>query len=455
MNPIVLHICRLVWLLPLLAGCGGGGGGGGGGVGVPTATLRAEPDAFAPGATVTLRPVFGAGVGRIDPGVGPVVSGGAYVVGPVVADATFTLTVTTASGTGSAIVVVPVRYRERVLEAPPSAIARTAHGGALLPDGRVLLVAGSSSGALNWTNTETFRAADGSFAPAGELSAGRSGVAVAAMADGTVFACGGNTNTASFAVATRLEQWDPAAAAWSVRANLACNRSGHTLTPLAGGRLLVMGGIATGGSPGDKDAELYEPGAGMRSPIGQASANRTGHAAVLRPDGTVLILGGVRVETGELLGQAERFVPDAEQFEPGWPLLRPRSGHTAIALPDGSVLLFGGDDAAGPVALAELWPADGSEPVPAGAMLSPRSFARAALLLDGSVLVAGGVLPDGRATDAVEVWLPATRTWRSWQARLPAPRTGHTLHALADGRLALLGGDPGDGFPVPTCWLID
>ncbi|MCU0862955.1 MAG: galactose oxidase, partial [Planctomycetes bacterium] len=297
MNPIVLHVCRcFVWLLPLFAGCGGGGGGGGG-VGVPSASLRAEPDAFAPGATVTLRPVFGAGSGRIDPGVGPVVSGGAYVVGPVVADTTFTLAVTTASGTASAIVVVPVRYRERVLEAPPSPIARTGHGGALLPDGRVLLVAGSSPGALNWTNTETFRGADASFAPAGELSTGRSGVAVAAMTDGTVFACGGNTNSASFEVATRLEQWDPAAVAWSVRANLACNRSGHTLTPLAGGRLLVFGGVALGGSPSDKDAELFEPGSGMRAPIGQTSAHRTGHAAVLRSDGTVLILGGVRVET--------------------------------------------------------------------------------------------------------------------------------------------------------------
>jgi hypothetical protein len=422
---------------------------------VPTASLRAEPDAFAPGATVTLRPVFGAGVGRIDPGVGTVVSGGAYVVGPVVADTTFTLAVTTASGTSSAIVVVPVRYRERVLEAPPSAIARTGHGGALLSDGRVLLVAGSSPGALNWTNTETFRAADGSFAPAGELSTGRSGVAVAAMTDGTVFACGGNTNSASFEVATRLEQWDPAAAAWSVRANLACNRSGHTLTPLAGGRLLVVGGTATGGSPSDKDAELYEPAAGMRAPIGQASANRTGHAAALRPDGTVLILGGVRVETGELSGLAERFVPGPEQFEPGWPMLWPRSGHTAVALRDGSVLVSGGDDAAGAVVTAELWPADGSAPLPAGAMVTPRSFARAVQLLDGSVLVAGGVLPDGRATDAIEVWLPASRTWRPWRTKLPAPRNGHTLHALPDGRVALLGGDPGDGFPVPTCWLID
>jgi hypothetical protein len=199
----IVHSVRIgAAALPFLVACGGGRN-----ANRPVPALRAEPAAFAPGGTVTLRPVFDGGSGRIEPGVGAVQSGGTYVVGPVVADTVYTLFVDRPGGTETAVLQVPIRYRERVLELPPSAIARTRHG--------------------------------------------------------------------------------------------------------------------------------------------------------------------------------------------------------AVALPD------------------------------------------------GSVLVAGGVLADGQATDSVEVWSPVTRSWRAWAARLPQPRTGHSLQVLPNGRVVLLGGDPGDGFPVPTCWRID
>lgn len=440
-------------LLSVLCACGGGGGGGS--AVQPASELRAEPAAFAPGDTVTLRPVFAAGSARIEPGVGAVESGRAYVVGPVTADVTFTLVVTKPAGVETVALVVPLRYRERIREEPPSAIARTQHGAVTLPDGRVLLVAGSSSGALNWTNSETYRADDGSFTPVGELSTGRSGPAVAAMPDGTAFVCGGNTNTASFEVATRLEQWDPATLAWSVRGNLRSNRSGHTATALADGRLLVIGGIATGGLLSDRDAEIYQSGAGVRAPANEMLARRTGHTATVRSDGTVLVLGGVRVETGELLATSERFDPVSEQFAPSAPLRHPRTGHTSVRLGDGSILVLGGEDDLGIVATAELWPVDGGAPEAAGDMVAPRLFPRAVLLADGTVLVAGGLLANGQPTDLVEVWAPSTRSWRQWAARLPAPRTGHSLHRRNDGRVVLLGGDPGNGFPVPTCYVLD
>lgn len=438
-------------LLSLTAACGGNG------ISTPSLTLalRAEPPAFAPAATVRLLPVFSNGIGRIDPDVGPVVSGGSYVVGPVTEDRLYTLTIQHGNGyTETRVLNVPLRYRERIVELPPSPIARTRHGAATLVDGRVLLVGGASTGPVFWANAEVF-GAGADFAPVGDLSTTRAESRVVALPDGGAFAFGGPTNASSFELATRVEQWDPHALAWSVRGNLACNRQRHTATRLWTGAVLLAGGSAVGGQPEERDAEMWLPGIGSRQPIGEMVHARAAHTATLLRDGRVLLAGGYDLATGEPVLGAEIFDPDLDLFLPTGNLAQGRFYHAAERLLDGRVLLVGGEVAGQFLASCEIFDPVTGLFTPTGPLHLPRSEVQAVRLAGGSVLVAGGLLQGGAATDLVEVWEPVPNAWRTWAARLPAPRSGHSLHLLPDARVVVLGGDPGTGFPVPTAWRID
>lgn len=416
--------------------------------------LRAEPATFHPGAIVTLRPRFAAGEARIDPDVGAVQSGGAYQVGPATRDVTYTLTIRRGTQLETATLTVPFGYRERITELTPSATARTAHSAALLADGSILLAGGSSPGNQAWSTSETFTLTGG-FVGAGDLSATRSDAPLLAWPDGRATLCAGRVNAPSFTVATRIETFDPATRQWTDAGNLRCGRLGHTLTPISNQAMLVVGGLATGGSPTDRDAEIFDRVTGVRQPLGEMSFRRTGHTATKTPAGAILIAGGRVTDSGALAATAEAFAADTEEFAPLGSLRHPRASHTAVAIGGERILLLGGDDDAGLVAPAEMYFVSLNRFVSTGAMTTPRFDAPAVLLADGCVLSAGGRLIDGRASDAVEVWSPITETWSPWGQRLPAPRAGHSLHALPDGRVVLLGGEDGSGFPVPTCWVLD
>lgn len=417
--------------------------------------LRAFPPSFAPGATVRLEPVFTGGSARIDPEVGPVVSGQSYVVGPVTEDRRYTLRIDRGGGQFETRTLdVPLRYRERITELAPSPIDRTHHGTATLADGRVLLVGGASPGPLSWATAEVFGAGL-TFEPVGDLSATRSAPQVVPLPDGSAFSFGGQSNSSSFEVVTRVEQWDPQALAWSVRGNLACNRQRHTATRLTSGAILIAGGLAFGGLASERDAEIWLPGIGSRQPLGEMQHARASHTATLLPDGRVLLAGGYDLATGEAVLEAELFDPDLDVFVPTGSLGHGRFHHAAVPLQNGRVLFVGGEAAGQFLSTAEVYDPATRLFTATGSLLNARSEVRAVRLAGGSVLVAGGLLQGGAATDLIEAWEPVTGAFRAWDVHLPAPRTGHSLHVLPDARVVVLGGDPGSGFPVPTAWSID
>lgn len=435
----------------VLAACGGGHGSSPPPVGA--AELTATPAVAHPGLRVVLRPRFAAGVARIDPAIGPVVSGGSYEAPALNADTEFTLTIDRGGVIETRALTVPLRYRERVTVLPPSANTRTRAGSAPLADGRVLLVGGASSGPLYWSNTEAV-APGGQFAPVGELSTGRAESTVVPLPTGGALTFGGVVNVSDFALSTLVEEWDPAAGAWSVRGNTACNRIRHTATLFADGRVLLAGGVAIG-PVSERDAELWVPGVGARAPANEMVRRRAAHTATRMQDGRILLIGGYDVGGGGAIVQCEWFDPVTETFAPGPELGTARFHHAAVPLLDGRVLVIGGErDGIDVLATAEVFdPASGTF-APGGAMVAARTEVRAVRLFGGDVLVAGGAT-DVLANDGIEVWSPATGQFREWTARLPARSTGHALHRLPDGRVLLLGGDVGDGWPAAVCWVLD
>jgi RHS repeat-associated protein len=179
--------------------------------------------------------------------------------------------------------------------------------------------------------------------------------------------------------------------------------SGSSVTRLADGRELVVGGAIQGRA--QRGAWLRDATTGELLLVPLPNVARAWHSATLLPDGTVLILGGDGA-TGRPVIQAERFNPETNAFE---------------VLP------------------ALSWRA---------------RAAHSATLVDGQRLVVAGGLVDGAPVGDIEIVDIA-----QWQAApidgLSVPRARHTATLLADGRIVLWGGQGADPNVETSGTVVD
>src|ERR1039458_4575211 len=172
----------------------------------------------------------------------------------------------------------------------------------------------------------------------------------------------------------------------------------QTATLLANGEVLVAGGLSTGYTTPEPNAELYNPATGTWSPTGSMIAARYGSTAVLLPNGQVLVASGC-FDNGtnpcQTVALAELYNPETGTFSATGSLITARIGNTLTLLPNGQVLVAGGNDASGSLffASAELYnPATGTFSA-TGSTITARTGASATLLPNGQVLVSGGSIP--------------------------------------------------------------
>ncbi len=134
-------------------------------------------------------------------------------------------------------------------------VPRSKFGGALLPDGRVLIAGGQAGGAFGTrvTSTQIYDPGTGRFVPGPELNENRFKLskAVVALKDGRVLIAGG---------ADEAEIYDPKSGVFApvsgVKMDGFCF---STATVLNDGRVLLAGGYAKPGGAGVNHAWLYEP----------------------------------------------------------------------------------------------------------------------------------------------------------------------------------------------------
>lgn len=197
-------------------------------------------------------------------------------------------------------------------------------------------------------------------------------------------------------------------------------------------------------------------GGGVEASGGWTSAGsliqaRAGHTATILPDGRVLVAGGERSQSNaNTLSSAEIYDPRTNSWSSGPAMNLGRMGHTATPLLTGQVLIVGGDTvqpgmptvATNSVELFD--PATNSWRAGAAASLA-REHHTATILPDGRVLIVGGETTDPssgqqRILASAELYDPRTNSW-SQIADLGRPRVGHTATVLPDGRVVVSGGE--------------
>lgn len=213
---------------------------------------------------------------------------------------------------------------------------------------------------------------------------------------------------------------------------------GHTGTLLPSGKALIAGG-------GTRVVELYDPVTGIFTLTGSLNEVRTGHTATLLNNGKVLIAGGGTT------GSAELYDPATGLFTPTGSMSGGRSGHHAILLPNGNVLIIGGATFLNVGEYENLiYQAAPGTFITTGA--HTYSAASATLLKSNMVLNTGGLyhycnyLTWGLCEDLFETFTdaftydPTQNTATRTAGYLTIARGNHTATALSSGKVLLSGG---------------
>jgi len=378
--------------------------------------------------------------------------------------------------------------------------ARSGHSAVLLPDGRVLIVAGALT-STSVGKAEIYDPNANSWAGGGELIIERKGQTASLLSDGRVIVVGGldfNDNAIALSETFSERQRQPVLGTWGNVAPMLANRMSAQATKLLDGRILVTGG-SDWEQPG---AEVYDPTANSWTGTAQMGELRYQHAATLLSDGRVLVTGGrvLRTDHGiftDTTASAEIFDPETGLWTPAGSMLRPRFGHAAFLLGNGLVLIAGGDRTstatelfspsdnlfnAGPPTVhtysyplsvplhdgrfmliertAEIYdPANGQwHDVPSPRIA--RGVAAAVVLADGNVLVSGTADPSGvysgmySPAKSAELYDVALGKWYELE-NLNPPRGMHSAVLLKDGRALIVGGWSALAPPILESDLFD
>jgi len=161
-------------------------------------------------------------------------------------------------------------------------------------------------------------------------------------------------------------------------------------------------------------------------------------------DGRVLLVGGRDRYRESEPSDVEVYSPETDTWKPTSPLPESRSSHEATLLLDGRVLITGGQDVGNhAMATTLLYDPVTNQWNGVGNLSEARVCHSATLLLDGSVLVAGGVDDSSNYLRSAELFDSASGRWRN-VANMPSARSGHGAAPLSNGRVLLLGGGTGD-----------
>jgi uncharacterized protein YjdB len=333
--------------------------------------------------------------------------------------------------------------------------SRYQHSATMLNNGQTLVAGGincPTAGSCTYLNTtELYNPGTGAFTYSGTMATARSAPAVL-LNTGKVLIAGGYhcDNSGNCSSLISAEIYDPTTGNFTSAETMTVARSGHTMTVLSNGTVLVAGGetcTSAASCTALSSAEIYDPNAGTFTPTSDGmSAARFGASAVLLNSGSVLIAGGF--DGANLPAAAEIYSPGNNNiFTWAGPNLNvPRFDATATLLNNGQVLVAGGSTCnlpGCPTNAAEVYdPVANTFTIVAGGMNVPRFNHTATFLTNGDVVVAGGFSSCGSSCTSeasTEFFDPVAGAFSPGQP-IATALAGHTGTLVANGNVLLIGG---------------
>ena len=217
---------------------------------------------------------------------------------------------------------------------------RAAHSAILLPNGKVLIIAGFRKGPdkhsqLYSATTEIFDPSTYHFTYSGSLHIARCGQTATLLAGGgEVLITGGNNDQSHLASA---ELYTVATGQWTRLPDMQAGREGHQAVLLNNGKVLILGGTDNARTA----VELYNPATHRFEKGGEAPFDCNGSVVPL-PDGRILIAGGI--QDRQLSRMAMTYDPKTNRFTRVGDMTIVRYKTASAILPDGRAILIGGSD---------------------------------------------------------------------------------------------------------------
>ncbi|MGA3030578.1 MAG: kelch repeat-containing protein [Candidatus Limnocylindrales bacterium] len=307
--------------------------------------------------------------------------------------------------------------RVEVTAGPTMASERTGYTATELADGRILLTGGylgrggttpCGNGVCLVPSTATAEIYDPrtrTFSPTGSMNQPRVGHAAAPLHDGRVLVVGGMYDAGGIPVGT-AEIYDPATARFRDLGALHQDTSGdepsqfslepstaslltvldsQTLTVLADGRVLIVGGEHGAGGATSKAVTMFDPTTNRFTNLPGMPVAWANPAASRLADGRVLVTAGQNGPDG-FTKEALLFDPTTNAFTLAGSTVVGREGTTQTSLQDGRVLIVNGSNCGDEIPGETYNPATGRFSVAAGSTSSPVT---PLLIPDGRVLLLG------------------------------------------------------------------
>ncbi len=255
---------------------------------------------------------------------------------------------------------------------------RCYHSMTLLPDGRVVVIGGTTSlGGTPSGTGEIFNGTSWSYLTSGELFDDHQAVL---LPNGKLFL---------FQASGRASYiFDPVDLKFRKTLNQAAGTyAAMTLTLMKNGKVLILGSTTS------ETVEVFDPQTETYETVPHPSATTRfhSHKAVLLPSGKVMVAGG-RISTGQPLRETYLFNPDTKTWSNGPLMANARRFFSMLVMPDGRPVVIGGQSSsAQAIQSVEIFdPADQAWHA-AGDMLVARREHASLLTLTGKILNIGGL----------------------------------------------------------------
>lgn len=315
----------------------------------------------------------------------------------------------------------------------PFSGAREGQTATLLNDGKVLLVGGETTVALNWARRFDPLSSSTPWPSTNDMLYRRLFHTATLLPDGKVLAVGGSGTGVQTA-----EVYNPTTNTWQSVSNMNRPRIRHASVLLNNGEVLVIGGENQYGTA-TSSAEVYNPANNTWTLVASMPAARSGHSAVLLSDGRVLVAGGTSLSTATYA-----YDPQTDSWSSAGNLHYAQGVNSLLLLQDGRVLIVGG---AGEK--AEVWSPITNSWTLASSMNYVRSSASAVVMDDGKVLVAGGYgyqvgTVGSHILSSAEIYDPTSDTW-TLTSSMNVERSHFSLTLLQDGTVYAAEGSSTNG----------